>query len=367
MIGHAKATAARVLHGSGLLSAGFRLAGGGVTILTYHRVFEDPSALARYPYDGMTISADSFRRQVAVLAEEFNVISLRAAARLLASGERVPSRTVVITFDDGFVDNHHCAFPILRDAGLTATFFISTDFIGRNELLWFDQLAYVMREHLDKPGFSEQFAALDIPLAAELAATAATPGQEVNARIKTMCGMMKTLDDKTKVAAVAEMQRYFPHREDPSKDFLMTWEMARAMHRGGMEFGGHGTTHAILTQLPREDAEREIAGSLTAIRDNLGVDEITFCYPNGSFDDEVKEIVQRLGFVCCCSSEIGVRNKSGADLFALQRIGITENLARTPRGAFSEALFVTELSGLFNALLMRNRRRLRTKADANQP
>ncbi len=52
----------------------------------------------------------------------------------------VPSKPVVITFDDGFAGNYEYGFPILQEYGMTATFFITVNEIGKKLMLTWDQI-----------------------------------------------------------------------------------------------------------------------------------------------------------------------------------------------------------------------------------
>lgn len=63
------------------------------------------------------------------LSKNFNVLTLEE----FCSEDRVSQseRSVVVTFDDGLLDNYKEAYPILQDLDLSATFFISTGLIGQ--------------------------------------------------------------------------------------------------------------------------------------------------------------------------------------------------------------------------------------------
>ncbi len=98
------------------------------TLLTYHHVAARPAGADKA---SLYVSPDAFARQLdTLLAAGFQVISLD---QLSEGFERVdlPSRAVAITFDDGFRDNYEAAFPLLRRRGLTAAFFVTTGWIGR--------------------------------------------------------------------------------------------------------------------------------------------------------------------------------------------------------------------------------------------
>lgn len=104
-------------------------------ILMYHSVH--PGAR---PENRLSVSADSFERQMRFLHEHgYNVVPLTRIRDMLASGERIPPKTVAITLDDGYRDNFRYAFPILRKYNLPATVFVIVDEVGRaqeDRLFW---------------------------------------------------------------------------------------------------------------------------------------------------------------------------------------------------------------------------------------
>lgn len=55
-------------------------------------------------------------------------------------GANIPYKSLVITFDDGWVDNYTNVFPILQEYGLTATIFVATGFIGQPNYMSWSQL-----------------------------------------------------------------------------------------------------------------------------------------------------------------------------------------------------------------------------------
>lgn len=63
--------------------------------------------------------------------------SLRNGSLHLNANARIFDKSLVITFDDGWVDNYTNVFPILQEYGLTATIFVVTGFIGQpNYMSW---------------------------------------------------------------------------------------------------------------------------------------------------------------------------------------------------------------------------------------
>jgi peptidoglycan/xylan/chitin deacetylase (PgdA/CDA1 family) len=104
------------------------------TILLFHRVTD------AIPEDGITVGTEKFRRICRMLQRGFHVRPLADVVALTGSGNRVPSRTVAITFDDCYRDNLAAA-RVLAEHGLPAAFFIPTAFVGTDHrFAWDDGL-----------------------------------------------------------------------------------------------------------------------------------------------------------------------------------------------------------------------------------
>jgi peptidoglycan/xylan/chitin deacetylase (PgdA/CDA1 family) len=107
-------------------------------ILMYHRVV--PHRRDAAPPD--TVSPARFRAQLEGLLErDFQFARLGDVVALSERGERMPPRSVVVTFDDGFANVHEHALPVLADLGIPATVFVVTSFIGSSEPFPFDPWA----------------------------------------------------------------------------------------------------------------------------------------------------------------------------------------------------------------------------------
>ncbi len=80
----------------------------------------------------LSVSPESFAKQMAFFKKHgFRVLSLGEYVRMLKNGERVPRKSAVITFDDGYEDNYTTAAPILKQMGFPAVIFIQADGTGR--------------------------------------------------------------------------------------------------------------------------------------------------------------------------------------------------------------------------------------------
>jgi|CXWL01.1.fsa_nt_gi peptidoglycan/xylan/chitin deacetylase (PgdA/CDA1 family) len=111
-----------------------------IPILVYHIV--RPS----YPTDSKGVRAlaqtpEVFDAQMQYLADAgYHVISFTALEKYYLEDAPLPTRPIVISFDDGWSDQFKYAFPILQKHHYTATFFVFTNPIGRRGFLSWDNL-----------------------------------------------------------------------------------------------------------------------------------------------------------------------------------------------------------------------------------
>jgi peptidoglycan/xylan/chitin deacetylase (PgdA/CDA1 family) len=105
-----------------------------VPILMYHYISVPPADADVYRKD-LSVSPEHFREQMQWLKDNgYQTISLTHLVYALNIGwPKLPEKPIILTFDDGYVDNYEQAFPILKEMEFSGTFFILTDVTDRTE------------------------------------------------------------------------------------------------------------------------------------------------------------------------------------------------------------------------------------------
>ncbi|EHS3676245.1 polysaccharide deacetylase family protein, partial [Escherichia coli] len=91
-------------------------------VLMYHHISNNPGLV--------TLSLRTFREQMQWLAENGWKTVSAAEMEFFYCGGKLPRKSVMLTFDDGYLDNWFYAFPVLQAFGLRAHIFLVTGLIG---------------------------------------------------------------------------------------------------------------------------------------------------------------------------------------------------------------------------------------------
>lgn len=129
---------------------------------------------------------------------------------------------------------------------------------------------------------------------------------------------------------------------NPEKRFtLMNQEEILEMQNYGIEFGGHTSTHPRLAELSTEQVKSEIINSKSNIEKIIGKELLSFAYPYGSLNEEVKRISQEAGYKFAVATDSGSIVFSD-DLYEIRRIGIfpTNNLFNFKRKVSGKYNFI---------------------------
>ncbi len=103
-----------------------------VPILMYHYISIPPADADEYRIR-LSVAPDLFRQQLDYLqAQGYVTIPMEDLISYLQRGEPpLPEKPIILTFDDGYMDNYENAFPALQERGMVGTFFVITDFADR--------------------------------------------------------------------------------------------------------------------------------------------------------------------------------------------------------------------------------------------
>ena len=102
-----------------------------VPVLMYHSV---APPIEGWAFEYLSIHPDVFEDHISTLAGAgYVAVTLADLFDYVAGKRRLPPKAIVLTFDDGYLDNWVFAFPILRKYGFKGTVFASTDFVDRRD------------------------------------------------------------------------------------------------------------------------------------------------------------------------------------------------------------------------------------------
>jgi peptidoglycan/xylan/chitin deacetylase (PgdA/CDA1 family) len=101
-----------------------------VPILLYHRIAVSPIGSRYY------VTPESFREQMKLLHDwEYQTITTEMLVTAIIEGRPLPPRPVLITFDDGHLDNYTSAFPIMREFGFSGVLYLVVNYVGFEDYL----------------------------------------------------------------------------------------------------------------------------------------------------------------------------------------------------------------------------------------
>lgn len=310
---------ARWIHLTGVTSLVSRFPQrNSLLVINYHRVGDSDAT----PYDPAVFSADAadFRAQMEFLQRHLAPVTLAEALAFLDEPSR-PHQSgrcrALLTFDDGYRDNYEIAFPILRELGMQAVFFLPTSFIGTAEIPWWDQIAYIVK------GARRRVFTLTYPHPRQFNLDASG----LRNVLREVLNLYKTPEMLDSDRFLAELEAACEgKRPDGGDRCFMSWGNAAEMARGGMAIGAHTHTHRLLGRLSAAEQVEELEAPRRLLREKALVEADTIAYPVGartSFTDETKTLTRQAGYRAGFSFYGGI-NEAGQpiDRYDVRRVGV---------------------------------------------
>lgn len=236
-----------------------------VPVLMYHHISPSPGAI--------TASPENFEDQLRWLSRNaYTSLTASEFASHLA-GAQVPKRSVLITFDDGYLDNWVYAYPLLKKYGFKAVVFLVTSWVHDGPV----------RPHLGQVDVLPE-----------------TPEH-------TECE-----------------RRIDAGRSD---EVILRWSEIRAMQAEGVvEFHSHTHTHTRWDLVDAANKNRHIQEELEASRrsleTHLGSVQPHFCWPQGYFDPEYQALAKAQGFKYLYTTHAFGQNVPGTDPAHIYRFAV---------------------------------------------
>jgi peptidoglycan/xylan/chitin deacetylase (PgdA/CDA1 family) len=228
---------------------------------------------------------------------------------------------LLVTFDDGFVNQHRLAMPILEKYNVPALFFITTENAESGELFWFDRIvtpiqqSKINRLKLSHLGLDNY----NLPSA---------EGPERWAVIQTLLEDIKHQGNYTS-SAVKGILRFFEEEFGTfSKDTysrlrpLTPHEIMTMSQSSLCSFGSHSHRHDILPLLSEPQIKANLEQSKEFLEDTVGTPIAEIAYPNGSTSTQVIELCKASGYKYGYMTTPGLVRQESPH-FSLPRISVS--------------------------------------------
>jgi len=232
-----------------------------VPVIAYHHVNENKG-------DMITVTPEVFERQMRYLSDS-GYRTLRAGELLayINGGLSLDEKSVMITFDDGWLDNYIYAFPILRKYNINATIFLATDWIDKASENAVDLNAVI-------PGHKESFSLVE---------------------------------------------------QGEGHKVLLTWEFAEEMVGSGLvEFHSHTKSHRKCHELSSDELKEELSESKGVMEERFGRPCTSLCWPSGRNNALSMKIARENGYNLLFTTRHGIVEK-GSDPLSIDRIAVRDS------------------------------------------
>jgi peptidoglycan/xylan/chitin deacetylase (PgdA/CDA1 family) len=216
-----------------------------------------------------TVTQQVFEKQMEHLSKVgYRTLKIRELLDWLEGKLKIKERAVVVTFDDGWLDNYLFAYPILVKYGINASVFVVTDWIKRAS-------------------------------AEKLPVPEAVPTHSESKQL------------------IAKNQDY---------RVILNWDLIAKMAQNGLiDFYSHSRSHLKCDKLSRADLINELAESKAAIDLMLKRPCPYLCWPFGNFNDATVKVAKQTGYKALFTTIHGVA-RQGADPFAIYRIEVQDSI-----------------------------------------
>jgi peptidoglycan/xylan/chitin deacetylase (PgdA/CDA1 family) len=284
-------------------------------LLLYHRV----GTRADDPFD-LTVTPPTFAAHLRLLRSHYHVESLETLIEQLPRAG-FPDRTVVVTFDDGYVDNIHTAYPLAAAVGVPLTIFVTVQPLIENRPFWWDELALAVYRANPTPGNLRLTlgAGEELPVDTEAARSAT---------YLTLHGRIKRLTSRDRDLVLSQLRASSNSEARPSdttRPMTMT-ELQEAAALPGLEIGAHTMSHPVLGSLAAAEQAAELGESRRLLMEIVSRPVRFTAYPFGKASDLSElttSLAEQAGYRAALTSQPGAITPQ-SPMYALPRLSVHE-------------------------------------------
>ena len=305
-----------------------------IAVIAYHYI--RPIKKSKYKnLKGMEIV--EFRKQLDFFKKNYNILNFEDFNEIINNKTNFPKKpSVLLTFDDGYSDHYNYVFPELIKKKIKGIFYPPTMVIENKLILDVNKLHFILAKEKNR----------DLIISEIKNIYKKRYKKEINFNQLKFKNLKSRFDDKKTTLIKRTLQYVFPQRQrefilkklfnkvmnidekEFSKEIYLSRNDVSEMYKNGMSFGIHGENHFWWEHLPIHKQEKELRNPINYFKKlNVGVSNISVCYPNGSYNKSTLKILKKLNISFALTTQKGPINKKNVSLkYQLPRYDVNDTL-----------------------------------------
>lgn len=285
---------------------------------------------SRYPkIKGLDISL--FRQQIEFFKEKFNVVRMEDVTEAVEGHGSLPENPVLLTFDDGYIDNFTYALPVLEEYGLQGSFFIPGKTFSTHQLLDVNKIHYILASADITKLIADVFERMnhyrgiqfDYPSNDELFEQYAAANRfDIKETVFVKRMLQAVLPEPVRNRISSDLfEKYVGVTEERlAYELYMTEDQIRTLKRHGMFIGVHGYDHYWLGKLDREKMQDDISNALEVMDEFIDRDHWVMNYPYGDYNQDTLDFIRKRGACLGLTTAVRIANLCTDSQYELPRL-----------------------------------------------
>lgn len=287
---------------------------------------------SRYP-NIKGLDYELFEKQLQFFQKNFSVVTMENVIAAFNEDAKLPDNSILLTFDDGYIDNLTVAMPLLKKYGMQGSFFIPGKTFSENILLDVNKVHFILASVDEIKDLINDINVL-LDAARKKVEYKAIPS---NAQLYKQYGIANRFDNADVIFCKRILQTAIPEKlrnEISSKLFekyvgisetkfarelYMNSDQINCLKDNGMYIGLHGYDHYWLGNLNNEQMKIDIDKSLDVMKPFVDSQSWVMNYPYGSYNQNVIDYIKSKGCVLALSTSVSKAIITEDNRYILQR------------------------------------------------
>lgn len=277
-----------------------------LTIIMYHYVRDLKNS--RFP-EIKGLEVELFKEQISYLEKNYHFVTAEQVIAAFKKEEKLPSKAVLLTFDDAYIDHYTNVFPILEHKKIQGCFYPPVKAITEHSVLDVNKVHFILATTpKDQFGhllerikqlliqYQEEYKLNTYDYYFEKLAVANRFDPKEVIFVKRL--LQVELPEKLRNIITKQLFTEAVKMEEEvfSRELYMNKDQMRCMVDCGMHVGSHGYDHYWLGSLPKDKQNEEIQQAIHFIQEIGGdINNWTMCYPYGNYNDDTIDILKSNG------------------------------------------------------------------------